>query len=78
VAGFPVELFTTFRLVALGAVVAWAALLAAHWRFLAEPRWLAIFHTMTFGLGCIYLSAVLVLFTVMRRKPQAFGLADPD
>ena len=77
-AGFPVEIFNTFRWVALGALLAWAGLLTAHWRLLGDPRWLAVLHTMVFGVGCIYLGAMLVLFTVMRKKPQAFGLTSED
>ena len=78
IVGFPVHLFRVFRLVALGAVLAWAGLLAVHWRFLGEPRWLAVMHTMVFGIGCIYLAAVSVLFTVMRKRPETFGLSEVD
>lgn len=74
--GFPSEIFNTFRWVALGAVLAWGGLLAVHWRFLGDPRWLAVLHTMVYGLGCIYVAAILALFIVMRRKPAAFGLVD--
>lgn len=78
IVGFPTAIFKTFRLVALGAIVAWAGLLAVHWRLLGEPRWLAVMHTMVFGIGCIYLAAVFVMFTVMRRKPEAFGISEVE
>ena len=76
--GFPLGIFKVFRLVALGALIAWAGLLTAHWRFLGEPRWLAILHTMVFGIACIYLAAMTVLFTVMRKRPETFGLAESE
>lgn len=78
IVGFPAVIFKTFRLVALGAIAAWAGLLVVHWRVLGEPRWLAVMHTMVFGIGCIYLAAVFVMFTVMRKKPEVFGLAEGD
>lgn len=78
IVGFPTAIFKTFRLVILGGIVAWAGLLAAHWRFLGEPRWLTVMHTIAFGIGCIYLGALLIMFTVMRRRPGAFGLSDAE
>jgi len=77
--GFPVAIFRTFKWLGAGAVVAWAGLLALHWLFLSDPRWLAVLHTMVFGLGLIYAGTALVAFSVIRRHPVEFGLApDPD
>ena len=74
--GFPTEIFRTFKWLGAGAIAAWAGLLSAHWLFLRDPRWLAILHTMVFGVGLIYVGTLLVAFTIMRRKPEAFGLVD--
>lgn len=76
--GFPTEVFTTFRWVAVGFVLAWGGLLAVHWSVLGDPRWLAVLHTMVYGVGCLYFAAIAILFTVMKEKPAAFGLAEED
>jgi hypothetical protein len=55
----------------LGAM--WAAVLALHWIFLAEPRWLAVAHTIVFGLTVVYFTvAMTFLQTIRRRRPEFF------
>ncbi|MBW3536732.1 MAG: hypothetical protein KY395_03055 [Actinobacteria bacterium] len=76
--GFPSALFGTFRWVAIGFVVAWGGLLAVHWSLLGDPRWLAVLHTMVYGVICLYFAAIAIMFTVIRKKPAAFGLTSED
>lgn len=76
--GFPAQLFRTFKWLGLGALLAWAGLLAIHWLLLREPRWLAVLHTMVYGLALIYVGTALTAFSIMRRNPAAFGLVPED
>ena len=69
-------IFRTFKWLGVGFAAAWGVLLALHWAFLGEPRWLAVLHTMVYGVMLIYFATMAIAFTVMRRKPQAFGLVD--
>lgn len=72
--GFPTAIFRTFKWLAFGFAAAWGALLATHWLVFADPRWLAVLHTMVYGVGLIYFATMLIAFTVMQKKPAAFGL----
>lgn len=70
--------FRMFGLLGLGFVVAWGGLLTFHWQVFEEPRWLAVLHTMVYGVGLIYFTTIAIAFSVMKRKPAAFGLVDDD
>lgn len=72
--GFPSTIFRTFRWLAAGFAAAWGGLLTLHWVVFEDPRWLAVLHTMVYGVGLIYFTTMLVAFTIMQRKPAAFGL----
>ena len=76
--GFPSTVFRTFKWLAFGFAAAWGGLLALHWFLLGDPRWLAVLHTMVYGVMLIYFATMAAAFTVMRRKPEAFGLADDE
>ncbi|HUR50097.1 MAG TPA: hypothetical protein VMY88_11305 [Acidimicrobiales bacterium] len=76
--GFPSTIFRTFRWLAVGFAAAWGGLLALHWSVFADPRWLVVLHTMVYGVGLIYFTTMLVAFTVMQKKPAAFGLVDDE
>ncbi len=76
--GPPPTLFRTFKWLAVGFGAAWGGLLALHWTLLGDPRWLAVLHTMVYGVMLIYFATLAVAFTVMRRKPEAFGLVDDE
>ena len=75
---FPSEIFKTFKWLAFGFAAAWGGLLALHWSVFADPRWLAVLHTMIFGVGLIYFVTMLIAFTVMRKKPAVFGLISEE
>ena len=76
--GFPTAIFRTFKWLAFGFVAAWGALLALHWAVFSDPRWLAVLHTMVYGVGLIYFATMLIAFIVMRKKPAAFGLVSEE
>lgn len=76
--GFPTTIFRTFRWLALGFAAAWGGLLALHWSVFGDPRWLAVLHTMVYGIGLIYFATMFIAFTVMKRKPAAFGLVPEE
>lgn len=73
---FPTTIFKTFKWLAVGFAAAWGGLLALHWSVLGEPRWLAVLHTMIYGVALIYFATMAIAFTVMRKKPEAFGFVD--
>ena len=57
----------------LALAVAWAAILAGHWYLLAEPRWLAVLHTVAFALTLGYALIVgTFLRVLMKRRPDWF------
>ena len=74
--GFPSTLIQTFKWLAVGFALAWGGLLAVHWTVFSDPRWLAVLHTMVYGVMLIYFATMAIAFAVMRRKPEAFGLVD--
>ena len=76
--GFPTKVFRTFKWLAFGFAAAWGGLLALHWSVFGDPRWLAVLHTMVYGVGLIYFATMLIAFTVMQKKPAAFGLAEEE
>lgn len=51
----------------------WALLLAGHWALFADPRWLAVLHTVVFALvaGCALATAAFMTF-LRRRAPHLF------
>lgn len=52
---------------------AWALFLVAHWTWLADPRLLAVLHTIVFVLVSGYvLAGVVVMTFVRRRRPDFF------
>ena len=51
----------------------WAALLAGHWAFLGDPRWLAVLHTVVFAVVTgYYLVATVAIVYMKRRRPDMF------
>ena len=76
--GFPTAIFRTFKWLAFGFAAAWGGLLALHWAVFSEPRWLAVVHTMVYGVGIIYFSTMLIALIVMQNKPAAFGLVSEE
>ena len=51
--------------------VAWAVVLAAHWIWLADPRWLVVLHTVVFGVTVIFwLGAALFARRMTPRHPD--------
>ncbi len=57
--------------------VGWAALLAVHWLWLSDPRWLAVLHTMVFALTVGTWIAASAFVTWMQRRREAL-LEDAD
>lgn len=56
-----------------GLGLAWAAVVAAHWLALPDPRWLAVLHTMVFTLAVVYaLFSAAFIRSVQRRRPDWF------
>lgn len=72
----PTTVFRMFKWLAFGFAAAWGGLLAIHWTLFSDPRWLAVMHTMVYGIMLLYFATMAVAFTVMRRKPEAFGFVD--
>lgn len=66
------------RWIPIGVVAAWGVLLAIHWMFLQDPRWLAVLHTMVYGIGVIYAGVMFAAFIYMRRKSEQFGISSDD
>ena len=54
--------------------VLWAMVLTAHWVVFADPRWLAVLHTIVFALATIYWTMAYVFVRFMaKRRPDVFG-----
>ena len=66
------------RWIALAFLLAWGGLLALHWTVFGDPRWLAVLHTMVYGVMCLYVIAAILFVTFIGKKPAAFGLVSED
>jgi len=54
--------------------VAWAFVLAAHWLFFADPRWLVLLHSLVFCGAVGFWAFSLATWAWMRRqRPDLFG-----
>lgn len=50
----------------------WAAVVAAHWIWLSDPRWLVVLHTVVFAVSTLYATAASIFVSMMRRRQAAY------
>jgi len=54
-------------------LLVWGLVLALHWVFWSNPRWLVTLHTIVFALAAVYaLASTAFLAFVRRRRPDFF------
>jgi hypothetical protein len=56
-----------------GIYLAWGALLAGHWIWLSDPRWLVVLHTVIFAVCALFSMSASVFVSVMRRRQASFS-----
>ena len=53
----------------------WATLVAGHWLWLSEPRWLVVLHTVVFAVYTLFAMSASAFVSLMRRR-QGIYLGD--
>ena len=70
----PVRLIRLVQRFEAAMLLGWGLILAAHWVFWSNPRWLVIAHTIVYALAVGYTIASTAFLAFVRcRRPDFFG-----